>query len=95
MEVQHLSVITDFYYTLLVSILLHKKYSTTRTSAECKKHIATWLNETKKNKVFDKIVLKEISWLQEELPKRSADQLEMMLTKIYQACIELQTDGKT
>lgn len=91
MDSQNLTTITNFYYCLLISILIHKKHATTLNPSKPKNHIDAWLAKTKRNKVFDKIVLSEILWLQEELPKRSCEQLESMLNKIYRACIKLQT----
>ena len=78
---QNLATITNFYYSLLISVLIHKKYAITPSSTGQKKHILTWLTEAKRKKVFDKVVLKEIAWLHEELPRRNSDQLELMLNK--------------
>ncbi|MGQ5288563.1 hypothetical protein ACULN0_04300 [Pectobacterium actinidiae] len=94
MEVHYLSTMQNFYYSLLASVLINKKYATTLTHAERKKHINTWLNNTKRDNNFGRIVITEITWLQEELTKRSCDQLEVMLMKIFRSCIKLQSEEK-
>ncbi|EOB5442413.1 hypothetical protein ACIUVT_000906 [Yersinia enterocolitica] len=95
MDSQHLPTMIDFYYSLLVSVLIQKKHAPTLTIRERKNHIFTWLNETKKKKTFSKIVLNEISWLQEEISIRTCDQLEVMLATIFHASIKLHEDSKS
>lgn len=83
MDIQTVKLMNRFYYSLLVSVRLYKKYTPVMTVHGQKNHVARWLHTARSKQLFNKGVLMDIVWLTEQNRLMHPDALESQLQKIY------------
>lgn len=85
MDVSYVRTLSRFYYSLLISVLMHKSQAPVSTSQARKRHVSGWLNNARRRKLFSKVVLRDIEWLMEQNARLHPDELEVNLVKIYRS----------
>lgn len=85
MNVSYVKTLSRFYYSLLISVLMHKRQTLACTPQVRRRHVRCWLKNARRKKLFSKVVLRDIEWLMEQNARLHPDQLEVQLGKIYRS----------
>lgn len=83
MGVSYVRTLSRFYYSLLISVLMHT--GSFQYTAGKKKNVSGWLNNARRRKLFIKVVLRDIEWLKEQNARLHPDELAVNLVKIYRS----------
>lgn len=85
MDAIYVRTLSRFYYSLLVSVLMHKRHALVSTPLGRKRHLSGWLNNARRRQLFSKVVIRDIEWLLEQNTRLHPDVLEAQLLTIYRS----------
>lgn len=85
MDVIYGRTLSRFYYSLIISVLMHKRQALVSTPQGRKSHVNGWLNNARRRQLFSKVVLRDIEWLLKQNTILHPDVLEAHLLTIYRS----------